>query len=134
MRRKDKLKAKVKKGKLSMFATLLTLSLMPMILLVVTVGIIGLIQARRAIRDIAFNYMYSMAKTEGEGLEEEVAAYGTDKALSMSGLKEYCADIALQDVPSSYCYVADADGIMLYHPTAEKIKMPVSNCSLSTPR
>ncbi len=37
------------------------------------------------------------------------------------------ADISMEGIDSSYAYLVDTDGTMLYHPTAEKIGQPVEN-------
>lgn len=33
----------------------------------------------------------------------------------------------MEGIDSSYAYLVDTDGTMLYHPTAEKIGQPVEN-------
>ena len=37
------------------------------------------------------------------------------------------ADISMEGIDSSYAYLVDTDGTMLYHPTADKIGQPVEN-------
>ena len=37
------------------------------------------------------------------------------------------AHISMEGIDSSYAYLVDTDGTMLYHPTAEKIGQPVEN-------
>lgn len=84
-------------------------------------------KARTQIKDIMHNYMYSMAISSGKGLEDEVKARGVLFALASNNLAKYCEGIAIENVESSYCYVCDEDGIMLYHPTADKVGQPVTN-------
>lgn len=40
---------------------------------------------------------------------------------------EYLSKVKVNQIPSSYAYLVSTDGIMLYHPTAEKIGSPVEN-------
>lgn len=117
----------MRQGKISMFVTLLLFAIVPMLTLGLIVGTFAAIQAKRGLKNLTFNYMYSMANTEGTGIEDEVANLGADKFFTTVSLRDYCADIKLKDIPSSYAYVANADGTMLYHPTAEKIGQPVAN-------
>lgn len=115
------------KGKMSMFAALMLLCLIPMLLFGLTVGIVSLIQAHKALDTVTRNYMYSMAESEGIGIEDKVKDFGKSNVLTKDELTNYCKDIKLEDMDSSYCYIVDADGTMLYHPKEDKIGQPVSN-------
>ena len=42
-------------------------------------------------------------------------------------LKDLVGDVSLDGIDSSYAYVVNSDGTMLYHPNAEKIGQPVEN-------
>jgi methyl-accepting chemotaxis protein len=45
-------------------------------------------------------------------------------------MSEYMADFVVTGSKSGYAYITDRDGIMLYHPTAEKVGQPVTNSSV----
>ncbi|MCR5145343.1 MAG: methyl-accepting chemotaxis protein [Lachnospiraceae bacterium] len=128
MSTKEKVNSKaMKKGKASMYATLVLFSLVPMCVLSLIIGLFSSYESKKSLEELTFNYMYTTAEAEGIGLENLVAAVGKNSALSKPGLQAFAGDISLRDVSSSYCYIADADGTMLYHPTEEKIGEPVSN-------
>lgn len=75
----------------------------------------------------AENYMFDMAVSYGEQLEREIAVLGKDKAMDSATLTEYYKDANVECAESSYVYITDAKGTMLYHPTSEKIGQPVEN-------
>lgn len=70
------------------------------------------------IADIAYGY--------GQVVQEAVELQGED-AFTSEDLINRLSGIAIQDMESSYAYMASLDGTMLYHPTAEKIGQPVEN-------
>lgn len=79
------------------------------------------------IAENAENYMYDMAVVYGQNLEEKVAREGKEQALAAVSLSEMFKGVRIKGAASSYAYITDAQGIMLYHPTAEKIGQSVEN-------
>lgn len=79
------------------------------------------------IAENAENYMYDMAVVYGRNLEEKVAREGKEQALAAASLSEMFKDVRIKGAASSYAYITDAQGIMLYHPTADKIGQSVEN-------
>lgn len=75
----------------------------------------------------AENYMYDMAVVYGRNLEQKVAEDGKEQALAAASLSEMFQDVHIKGAESSYAYITDGQGTMLYHPTAEKIGQPVEN-------
>lgn len=68
--------------------------------------------------DMAVSYGKLLGNYVDEG---GLAAIGTDE------VKSVLSDIHIAGKESSYAYVVDLDGTMLYHPTTEKIGAPVEN-------
>lgn len=120
----------MKKGKFNLYVMLLMFALIPLVVGSIVVTLFLINEGKTEIKTVMHNYMYSMAVAEGERLYTAVEDEGVDKALSVEHLSEVCSDIAIADVSSSYAYVADANGTMLYHPTAEKIGEPVTNSTI----
>ena len=75
----------------------------------------------------AENYMYDMAVVYGRNLEQKVAEDGKEQALAAASLSEMFQDVHIKGAESSYAYITDGQGTMLYHPTAEKIGQSVEN-------
>lgn len=68
-----------------------------------------------------------MAVVYGRNLEKKLAEDGKEQALAAASLSEMFHDVHIKGAESSYAYITDAQGTMLYHPTAEKIGQPVEN-------
>ncbi len=73
------------------------------------------------------NYLNDIAIAYGHWIEENIKSSGLDAALDADYLSGFLAGIGIEGLESSYIYVVDAHGTMLYHPTAEKIGQPVEN-------
>lgn len=80
-------------------------------------------QATTVVEEVNENYILSMAETAAE-LVEMCEVTGQDYGV-------YLADIMMTGIDSSYAYLVSPDGIMLYHPTAEKIGATVENAVIS---
>lgn len=83
-----------------------------------------------AIKDINKNYIEDVAVSYGALVQTEVEDKGIDKGLSAEVLGSVLEGVGLDGVKSSYIYVVSADGIMLYHPTADKIGGKVENAAV----
>jgi len=76
-------------------------------------------------------YIEDLAISYGRTLEDEIHIQGVDATLETENLA-FCLDgVALEGIESSYAYVVSPDGIMLYHPTADKIGQPVENAAVT---
>jgi len=81
-------------------------------------------KSKSLIKEQTLNYMESMAKTckyelEGTGLSCEKSLYADINALF--------GEVKLDGMPGSYVYIVSKDGVMLYHPSEDKIGNPVEN-------
>ncbi len=70
------------------------------------------------------NNMKEMALSYGEMVNSRLATFGT---LSLGTAAELLDGVKIEGVDSSYIYLVDKDGNMMYHPTPEKIGQPVEN-------
>lgn len=71
-------------------------------------------------------YMNDMATANGKMLGNYIEASGLE-VVGTDEVKAILSDIQINGKESSYAYVVDLDGTMLYHPTTEKIGLPVEN-------
>lgn len=79
-------------------------------------------QSRKIVEETNENYILSLA-------EQGAQTIGNIPSELMSN-GEYLSvmqGIEMKGVDSAYAYLVDADGTMLYHPTAEKIGQPIEN-------
>ena len=79
---------------------------------------------------VTWNYMSDMALAYGRQVDEQIEQLG-DEGLSPDRLHRILEGVGIEGVDSSYVYIVDQDGIMLYHPTADKIGNKVENSVVS---
>lgn len=79
-------------------------------------------QSTAAMKKISEEYILGMAITSAE-IIDKIDKDGEVQAEYENALK----DVHMEGLASSYAYLVDSDGIMLYHPTSEKIGKPVEN-------
>lgn len=72
------------------------------------------------------SYMKDVAMSYGRMLGEYVTEGGLD-VVSTPEVQDLLKEISINGKESSYAYVVDLDGTMLYHPIAEKIGVSVEN-------
>lgn len=72
------------------------------------------------------SYMKDVAMAYGRMLGEYVTEGGLD-VVSTPEVQDLLKEISINGKESSYAYVVDLDGTMLYHPIAEKIGVSVEN-------
>lgn len=78
------------------------------------------------------HYMKDVTLIAGQDLDREVSAVGLETVLAPEQLAAAVGNIKIKEMDSSYAYVVSADGTMLYHPTAEKIGLPVENQAVTS--
>ncbi len=84
-------------------------------------------QSRVSYKKVVWNYMNDIAAAYGRQVDNIIADLGADKAFNPGVLQTILADVGLEGVSSSYGYIVDADGTMLYHPNQDKIGKSVEN-------
>ena len=105
----------------SISAKIMLLTVLAVVMSVLIVAFRAEAGAKKVVGDVSAYYILSMAEMGVEivnNLPQEADAGAYENAL---------ADISMEGIDSSYAYLVDTDGTMLYHPTAEKIGQPVEN-------
>lgn len=117
----------MEKGKKVLFIHSISMKVTLLVIFVTMLTIVGCIsnagiKVKKELGIVYKNYIFSIAEASAETVE---------KAIGENGSTEQYADVLsgvrLEGLSSSYAYLVDADGTMLYHPTAEKIGKPVEN-------
>lgn len=83
--------------------------------------------ARNSVTELTENYMEDMVYITGESLQRGVATQGYDAVMTGQVLERYLGGVKVRGMDSSYAYLVSRDGVMMYHPTADKIGQPVEN-------
>ena len=76
--------------------------------------------------DVIEDYMVDVAVLAGESVEAAKELHG-DSVLEPKSLSSLVGGLNVHGFPSSYCYVVGGDGTILYHPSKERIGIPVEN-------
>ena len=93
----------------------------------VTNTVVSTISSRKSISGIMQQNMVSLSDAYGIYVDTSIENNGAEKALDPEALDALVGDVKLEGVSSSYVYIVDRTGTMLYHPTPEKIGQPVEN-------
>ncbi len=89
--------------------------------------IITIPKIKSTITDSYKNYTMDMARLCADNLDAISNSGGLGVEIPVDILSVALGNVQLTDVPSSYAYLIDSNGLMLYHPTAEKIGYQVEN-------
>lgn len=87
---------------------------------VAVVLMMTVINARQSLSDTSSSYIKNLAEATAKSVSFVEEGENPDYESLLKGL-------GIENMTSSYAYLVDSDGIMLYHPTAEKIGQPVEN-------
>lgn len=94
------------------------------ILLTCIVNLVTMIPTERKNTDTEVNnLLLSMGETEGKMIESE----SKSKDFSFNKIYDDLDDVKVRGYKTGYTYVVDSNGIMMYHPTKDKIGEPVEN-------
>lgn len=119
-----------RKEKLPFFRSMLGQISVTIVLVVIITAVVNLLviipNVERIIKEQTQNYIYDMTESYGLKMTETYAMLG-EEAFEYDIMSALLADAGLRGVDSSYVYVVEADGTMLFHPTEEKVGQPVEN-------
>lgn len=119
-----------RKEKLPFFRSILGQISVTIVLVVIITAVVNLLviipNVERIIKEQTQNYIYDMTESYGTKMTEKYAMLG-EAAFEYDIMSAMFADAGLGGVDSSYVYIVEADGTMLFHPTEEKVGQPVEN-------
>lgn len=113
-----------KRGSIAVKISLIVISILVVSNLLSMILIVN--SSRKQIRTTVQNSMMSLAETSAKLVSAEMDAQG-DTGLSYEDYSKILEDTKLDGVASSYVYVVQADGTILYHPTKDKVGKSVEN-------
>lgn len=109
------------KGKISLLLIACIVGVVAILLLLILPNV------KSSMRDLTQSYLYDITVSAGERIELAAAESDSEDTFSSESLKQLVGSVGLKGIDSSYAYVVDSDGKMLYHPTESKIGQPVEN-------
>ena len=115
------------KIKLSIVAKVLGIVTVELVVfaLIIFFGIVP--QLRDNTETLLTHYMEDLAESTGSTLDTLESLEGKEVALSSDVLKDIVGNIQVSELESSYAYIVDSTGIMLYHKEKSKIGKKVEN-------
>lgn len=81
----------------------------------------------KSMKTVAQNYIMSQANAYTELIDKLIETKGTGILKDPTLLSGVLSEAGMKGYDSSYAYLVAKDGVMLYHPTADKIGQPVEN-------
>lgn len=122
-----------KKKKVNPMSSLKTRILLIVIVIVLVINIALLLVstslANKGVSSLIEQFFLSQANSYGSQIDRLLSLEG-DAAISTESLQAIFAGTEIEGMSSSYIYVVDKGGTMLYHPTAEKIGNSVENAAV----
>ena len=76
--------------------------------------------------DVIEDYMVDVTIQAGKRIDT-VLDIGQDFSLDSAHLSRILSDVKVKEFSSSYCYVLDSDGTIIYHPSKDRLGKPVEN-------
>lgn len=122
-------KKEKKAGLHSMRFNVVQLVLLSIIISVASLLIMIIPVADNAISTLAESYMRDVCDTCGLNVDAALNRSG-NVILNQAYLETLIGDVCINDLDSSYAYVVDSDGTMIYHPDESKIGQPVENAAI----
>lgn len=98
-----------------------------LIFLTVILEVITIPRMTTNIRELTQDYMISKAKSCGLILETKIEAEGEEFLDDNQALDEVMGSVSISGYDSSYAYLVDKNGNILYHPSQDKISEQVEN-------
>ena len=123
----EEIKEELKRGKINIYSLKSQIILLSVLVIILSTGInlwTTIPLTNKHISEISQHYLYDLVVSYGDEVDRILSKNGEEDTES---LKEVVIGIGLEGIESSYAYVVAKDGMMLYHPTTEKIGQPVEN-------
>lgn len=80
---------------------------------------------------VVHNYLYDLAVAYGREIETLVEAEGAESTFQADVLRDKLENVNITDMETSYAYIVDAEGTVLYHPDSDRIGNKVENTVVS---
>lgn len=116
-------KAKTKSFSLGLITKILLFVLATLLVVTTVLTIISVRKASTTINEAISEHMLDQVIAYGDFLEKEIS----EGQLSYDDYNKILAKVKVSGYTSSYAYIVDKEGTMMYHPTKDKVGNPVSN-------
>ena len=101
--------------------------ILAMVILSVCLSVVLIRNLRIPLMNLNQSYLYDLALAYGDKLQTQIEVQGYNTATHYNNLADSLGEVGLKGTESSYAYLVSSEGMMLYHPTKEKVGQPVEN-------
>ena len=101
--------------------------ILAMVILSVCLSVVLIRNLRIPLMNLNQSYLYDLALAYGDKLQTQIEVQGYNTATHYNNLADSLGEVGLKGTESSYAYLVSSEGMMLYHPTKDKVGQPVEN-------
>ncbi len=118
-------------GKVGFFSSIkfriIALTSVSVIVAVIAMLVMIIPTVQKDMKETVRNYMLDVAESYGETLQLRLDSYGSSYLNVYKLLNEDFGVVNINGLDTSYAYVVNASGMMMFHPNEEKVGNPVEN-------
>ena len=123
-----------KSGKVSFFSSIkfkiMALTSVAVIVAVVAMLAVIIPTVQKDMKETVRNYMQDVAESYGETLQLRLDSYGSSYLNVYKLLNEDFGEVNINGLSTSYAYVVNESGTMMFHPNEDKVGNPVENAAV----
>ncbi len=123
-----------KSGKVGFFSSIkfkiIALTSVAVIVAVVAMLAVIIPTVQKDMKTTVRSYMLDVAESYGETLQLRLDSYGSSYLNVYKLLNEDFGEVNINGLSTSYAYVVNGSGVMMFHPNEEKVGNPVENAAV----
>ena len=123
-----------KSGKVSFFSSIkfkiMALTSVAVIVAVAAMLAVIIPTVQKDMKETVRNYMQDVAESYGETLQLRLDSYGSSYLNVYKLLNEDFGEVNINGLSTSYAYVVNESGTMMFHPNEDKVGNPVENAAV----
>ncbi len=111
---------------------IIALTLVSVVVAVVMMFVVIVPTVQKDMKQTIHNYMLDQAKSYGETLQLRLDSYKSSYLNVYKLLNEDFGSVKINNLSTSYAYIVNESGTMMFHPTEEKVGNPVENAAVKS--
>ena len=111
---------------------IIALTLVSVVVAVVMMFVVIVPAVQKDMKQTIHNYMLDQAKSYGEKLQLRLDSYKSSYLNVYKLLNEDFGNVKINNLSTSYAYIVNESGTMMFHPTEEKVGNPVENAAVKS--
>ncbi|SCX79034.1 Methyl-accepting chemotaxis protein [Lachnospiraceae bacterium XBB2008] len=111
---------------------IIALTLVSVVVAVVMMFVVIVPTVQKDMKQTIHNYMLDQAKSYGETLQLRLDSYKSSYLNVYKLLNEDFGSVKINNLSTSYAYIVNESGTMMFHPNEEKVGNPVENAAVKS--